>query len=113
VLATAGAAFVLLLAVFLFGSLRVRVSADEIRASFGPGWVRRRIAVSTVVSAETVRNRWYYGWGVRLTSTGWMFNVSGLDAVLVRFADGGAFRIGTDEPEALLVAIQSVTRRGS
>ncbi len=36
---------------------------------------------------------------------GWMFNVSGLDAVDIELKDGGRFRIGTDEPEELVRAI--------
>jgi hypothetical protein len=48
---------------------------------------------------------WYYGWGVRMGSGGWMFNVSGLDAVEIEMESGGRFRIGTDEPEELVRAI--------
>ena len=55
------------------------------------------------------KNRWYNGWGIRLIPRGWIFNVSGFDAVEIQMKNGRRYRIGTDEPEALLAAIQSVT----
>jgi len=91
-----------------FTTLRVRVDSERVRVAFGPGWIRRVVPVSEIVSAEAVRNRWWYGWGIRWTPTGWMWNVSGLDAVLVRRADGRSLRIGTDEPAALVAAIHAV-----
>jgi len=36
----------------------------------------------------------------------WVYNVSGLEAVEVTLRSGKRFRIGTDEPEALLTALQ-------
>ncbi len=50
-------------------------------------------------------NRWYYGWGIRLTPQGWLWNVAGLDAVELTFSNGKKFRIGTDEPGKLLEAL--------
>ena len=53
-----------------------------------------------------MRNEWYYGWGVRLTPYGWMFNVSGLDAVELTFESGKRFRIGTDRPGEVIDAMR-------
>jgi hypothetical protein len=52
-----------------------------------------------------VRNRWYYGWGIRITPRGWLYNVSGLDAVELALKNGKCVRIGSDEPHALARAI--------
>ena len=46
-----------------------------------------------------------YGFGIRYVFDGWMWNVSGLDAVQLTLPDGKHFRIGTDEPKALEAAI--------
>ena len=46
-----------------------------------PGLIRRRIRIADIRSAAAVRNRWYYGWRLRLTPHGWLYNVSGLNAV--------------------------------
>jgi len=53
-----------------------------------------------------VRNKWYYGWGIRRLERGWMYNVSGLDAVEICMKNGKIYRIGTDEPETLCNFIQ-------
>lgn len=102
----AGVAAVMLLPLWLFGTLSAEVTDREVRAWFGPGLVRRRIALRDVREARAVRNSWWYGYGVRLVPHGWMFNAAGLDAVEIVLASGRRFRIGTDEPRELLAAIE-------
>jgi hypothetical protein len=97
---------VLAIAMFLFHSLTVEVNSVRIQVAFGPGWIRWRLAVAEVVDAQRVRNRWYFGSGIRLTPHGWLYNVSGLHAVQVRMKSGKGFRIGTDDPDRLLDAIR-------
>lgn len=105
-----GAALVaLILGVSLvaFRSLTVEVTEELVRVWFGPGWIRKTFSTGEIVDCQPVRNHWIFGWGVRLTPHGWMFNVGGLDAVELRFRSGRRFRIGTDEPEKLCRAIRS------
>ncbi len=90
-----------------FGSLSVRVDEDAVTLHFGVGLIRRAISLDRVEAAARVRNRWWYGWGIRLTPHGWLWNVAGLDAVELRLAGGGVFRIGTDDPEGLLAALEA------
>lgn len=90
----------------VFGALTVTIDAERIVASFGIGLVRRRIPLADIRTFRRVRNRWYHGWGVRLVPGGWMYNVSGLDAVELVLRDGRRFRIGTNEPERLFEALQ-------
>ena len=97
---------VLILSLLLFGTLTVEVSTERITLWFGPGLIRRNFPVRDVRRATAVRNPWYYGWGIRLTPIGWLFNVSGLDAVEIELGSGKKFRIGTDRPQELLSAIQ-------
>jgi len=52
-----------------------------------------------------VRNKWWYGLGIRLTPHGWLYIVSGLDAVEIVRISGKKFRVGTDEPQALVTAL--------
>lgn len=88
-----------------FKSLTVKVNLDEVAVWFGLGWIKRRIPLKEVVSARTVRNPWWYGWGIRSIPGGWMFNINGLDAVELRLISGKIFRIGTDEPLRLMEAL--------
>ena len=92
---------------FLFDSLTVKVSRTYISLKFGIGIIRKRFALVEVQNAAIVRNRWYYGWGIRLTPSGWLYNVSGLDAVEIQLRNGRKYRIGTDEPVELLSVIQA------
>lgn len=103
----------LAVAVWLFGSLTVEVSTERIAVWFGPGWIRKTIPVENVQDVKSVRNRWYWGWGIRLTPHGWMYNVSGLDGVELSLDGGKRFRIGTDEPGRLEAAIRQVMRADS
>jgi hypothetical protein len=96
---------VLALMIPLFGWLTVTVDSEAVTARFGIGIIRKKVGIRDIKSAARVRNKWYYGWGVRMGSGGWMFNVSGLDAVEIGMESGGRFRIGTDEPEELVRAI--------
>ena len=90
----------------LFCTLTVRVRGGELRFFFGPGLIRRRFPPGEIVDVEPVRNEWHYGWGIRFTAFGWLFNVSGLDAVEISLDSGKRVRIGTDEPQLLAAAIR-------
>ena len=98
----------------LFSTLTVIVRDGAMDVFFGPGLIRRRIPLRRIREVTVVRTPWYYGWGIRLTPTGWLWNVSGLQGVEVRFDDGHRFRVGSDEPhslaEALLREMRAVER---
>ena len=90
----------------VFGWLTVTVEQETVTAGFGIGLIWRRIRIKDIQAAMQVRNKWWYGWGIRAIRDGWMFNVSGLDAVELELKNGRKFRMGTDEPEELLNAIK-------
>ena len=90
----------------LLGWLTVTVDQETVTAQFGMGLIRKKIKLKDIQGATQVRNKWYYGWGIRVLETGWMFNVSGLDAVEIELKGGGKFRVGTDEPGELMRAIK-------
>ena len=100
---------ILLLAVALFGWLTVEIDAQRLRIAFGIGLIRRSIPLRTIRAFAPVRNPWYYGWGIRLTPHGILYNVSGLNAVELLLDDGRRVRIGTDEPDALVRALAGAT----
>jgi hypothetical protein len=93
------------LALLLFSALTVEVDQESIRVWFGPGLVRKRIPLAQVEGWRAVRNPWYSGWGIRAGPGGMLWNVSGFDAIELDLPGGRRFRIGTDEPEALMTAI--------
>jgi hypothetical protein len=89
------------LVLILFSTLTVIVRDQTVEVFFGPGLIRRRISLRRIRDVRTVRTPWYYGWGIRLTPSGWLWNVSGLRGVEIQFDDGHTFRIGSDEPDRL------------
>ena len=90
---------------WLFSSLTVEVTPTELKWSFGPGFWKKRIVRTDIADAAATRSKWWYGWGIRITPQGWLYNVHGLDAVAVTNHNGKTVLIGTDEPDALLDAL--------
>ncbi|HVP58636.1 MAG TPA: hypothetical protein VMU02_11105 [bacterium] len=97
---------ILLVCGALFWALTVEVTESDVVLTFGIGLIRKRFPLSSLVSARAVRNKWYFGWGIRLLDKGWLFNVSGLDAVEIETKDGSVHRIGTDQPSELVRVIR-------
>ena len=100
---------VLAIVLVLFSSLTVEVDDEALRIAFGPGLVRHAWSLDRVRS-RTVRNPWWYGWGIHLTPGGWLYNVAGFEAVQVVLADGRRRRIGTDDPSGLAAAPEAGCR---
>ncbi|HMJ18121.1 MAG TPA: hypothetical protein VK478_06995 [Gemmatimonadaceae bacterium] len=102
-----GVAALLVIIAVLFSSLTVAVGDGELRFHFGPGFWRKRIALSDVKAATSTQSSWWEGWGIRVTPRGMLYNVSGTNAVEIELRSGRQFRIGTDEPEALVQTIRA------
>ena len=98
---------ILLVCLVLFYRLRITIEAEILRASFGPGIIRKKVRLAEIVACEPIRIRWWYGWGIHLTPYGWLYNVSGLDAVAITLRDGRKFAFGTDDPHELTTAIRA------
>ena len=90
----------------LFYNLTVSIDDTHLRIRFGIGLIRKRFPLDQIDSCRPVRNSWLYGWGIRLTHRGWLYNVSGLEAVELKMKSGKTCRIGTDEPRVLAAALQ-------
>ena len=96
------------LVLLLFATLTVSVDSQKILIYFGPGIIRRTIQISHVTAVEAIATKWWYGFGIRLTPIGWMWNVSGLRGVKLTYTNGKSFVIGTDDPEGLVQAVKSL-----
>ncbi|MDI6766999.1 MAG: hypothetical protein QME52_09275 [Bacteroidota bacterium] len=103
----AGVAILLLITLFLFASLTVEINHGSVVCSFGPGLIRKEIKLSDITDVRPVTNSWFAGWGIRWMPGQYMlWNVSGFQAVELTLTNGKRFRIGTDEPDSLVRAIQ-------
>jgi hypothetical protein len=107
------ASFALLLACLVaFASLTVAVNRDSLRLWFGPGVLGRSIPLRQIAAVQVVTNSPLMGWGVHWIWSGWIYNVSGLHGIELRLKDGRRVRIGSDEPEALALAVEQALRAG-
>lgn len=105
--------FVILFVFFiLFPSLTVTVDDNSIQIRFGLGLIRKKFKLEDIKSCTVVRNRWWYGWGIRWMPKGWLFNIWGFDAVELLMNNGKVYRIGTDEPQKLNEFIQKKLIKG-
>ena len=104
-------ALVILLACLLtFSTMTIEISDGFLSWWFGFGLIRKSVPLVHLVRGSLVEIRWYHGWGIHLTSNGWLYNVSGFRAVELRRSDGTSFQLGTDEPEVLLAAVMTQLR---
>lgn len=94
--------------VLLFFGMRVAVDETKIKISFGIGLISKTIKIGEVKSTEIVRNPWYYGLGIHFIPHGMLYNISGRNAVELKFKNSKKLiRIGTANPQELKNAIEA------
>ena len=99
---------VLLAAIALFYSLSIEIKDETLICRMGIGLIQKRIPLSEIRQARKVQIPWFAGWGIHYVPWRyWVWNVSGLRGVELTLSDGIRFCIGTDEPEALVRAIEN------
>jgi hypothetical protein len=90
---------------FLFSSLTIQVTDRALRWQFGPGLIRKEVPLREIERVEVTETTFLQGWGIHYTTGGWIYNVSGFQAVAVKLKNGKQFLLGTDEPERVCNAI--------
>ena len=98
---------ILLACLLTFSSMTIEIEDGFLSLWFGFGLIRKSVPLVDLVRGSLVHIKWYHGWGIHLTSTGWLYNVSGFRAVELRRSNGISFQLGSDEPEVLLAAIMT------
>ena len=94
-------------ATMTFSRLTIAVEDTTLRWAFGWGLPRWQVPIADVVAVEPSGSSWLEGWGIRLTSRGLLYNVSGFQAVEVTLRSGKRFRLGTDEPDDLVRVLRA------
>ena len=90
----------------VFNRMTITVDHERLEWCFGFGLLRKAVPVRAIEQVERTRSHPIEGWGIHWTPRGWLYNVSGLDAVLVHLREGGGILLGTSEPDQLVRAIQ-------
>ena len=104
---------IVLIVLGIFARLTVAVDDQMIKIQFGLSIIRKSFSLQEIETYRVVRNPWYYGWGIRFTPRGWLFNVSGFSAIELRMKNGKQYRIGTDDPDNFAAALDETLNKES
>ena len=104
---------IVLIVLGIFSRLTVTVDGQMIKIQFGVRIIRKTFPLKEIEVYRVVRNPWYYGWGIRFTPRGWLFNVSGFSAIELQMKNGKLYRIGTDDPDNLASALDEALNKES
>jgi hypothetical protein len=92
----------------LFFRLESKVFEDRIEIKFGVGIIKKTIEFKEVEEVQKVTNKFWYGWGIRYTPHGWLWNISGYEAVQFQLkGKSKGFRLGCKNHEEMYQAIKT------
>jgi len=94
-----------LVTALLFFALTITVGDGKLTWRFGWGPIKKSVPLSEIIKAEPMRTTFMMGWGIHYTRSGWLYNVSGYDAVRITLRTGKQFVLGTDDPSGLVHAL--------
>jgi len=102
---------IVILSIILLMTFKLRVSIEDkqLTLSYGVGLFKKRFDLSDIANVSMVKNKWYCGWGVRISSEGTMYNISGFEGVKIDFRSGVSIVVGTNEPLELYQALKTFT----
>ena len=97
----------------LFPTLTIEIVDKALVWYFGLGLIRKKLPLADIDKVTVVKNRLLQGWGIRRLREGWLYNVSGFDAVELTLNDGRIIRLGTDRAEELARVISAAKGKES
>jgi len=90
----------------VFFKMTIIIDDTHLTFSMGIGLVRKSYPLSEIASCKPVTNSVLSGVGIHITSSGWLYNVSGKYAIELTFKSSGRrIRIGTDKPDEIAEAV--------
>ena len=101
---------IMLIALGIFASMTVKISAQKMKIQLGLGAIRKQIPIKDIETYRVVTHPWYFGWGIRYTPRGWIFRVSGNSGIEIQMKGGKLYQVGTDEPQELVEALNQALK---
>ena len=101
---------IFVIALLLFYQLTVEINGSTVKLTYGIGVIKFKFEIDQLLSVREIKMPWYYGWGIRVTPKGMLYNIHGFKAVEIRYFSKGkekSVMIGTDEPELLVQAVET------
>lgn len=101
---------IMLIALGIFASMTVKISAQKMKIQLGLGAIRKHIPIKDIETYRVVTHPWYYGWGIRYTPRGWIYRVSGNSGIELQMKSGKLYQVGTDESQKLAAALNQALK---
>jgi hypothetical protein len=103
----------ILILIASFSTLTITLDEKSLNIRYTYGIFRKKFNINDISSVKSVKNKWYYGWGIRYWPFRkiWIYNVSGFNAIEITMKNGRIYRLGTNEPKKLENAILNVIKR--
>jgi len=102
----------IIICLLIFYKLTINIDDTHVAFRLGAGLVKKKYALKDIAECRPVKNNLLYGIGIRLTSDGWLYNVSGRYAIELTFKNKKSkVRIGTDKPEELSETINKLLNK--
>ena len=102
---------ILLICLLIFYKLTITIDDTYIRFSLGTGIISKKYLISDIQSCKSVSNNPLYGIGIRKIPKGWLYNVTGLNAIEIKFKNSKSIvRIGTNHPNEIVKVISKMIK---
>jgi hypothetical protein len=107
-------AYALLVLIFsgcllVFYKLTIFIDDTNISFKLGIGIIGKSYKIAEIASCKPVKNSFIYGWGIHKIPRGWLYNVSGLNAIELTFKDTDkVVRIGTNKSDKIAEIIMGM-----
>ncbi len=99
-----------LICILIFYKMTIQINDTHVIFRMGIGLITREYELSQIKSCRPVRNSPFYGIGIRKIPGGWLFNVTGMEAVEISFKNKKQIvRIGTNKSEEISAIISKLT----
>lgn len=100
-----------LLCLACFNKITITITKTTLSFSMGIGLIKKTYQLSDIKSCTPIKNNIINGWGIRRILGGWLYNVSGFQAIELRFKnENKIIRIGTDKPNEVVAEVKKFIR---
>ncbi len=107
-------AVVFVLALASFYSFTIQIADGILNFWFGFGVGRKSFPIEGIRSIETVKNPWYYLWGIKSIPGGWLYSIApGGRAIELIIKDNRKIHLGTNRPEEIKRRLDKATGRST
>lgn len=96
-----------ILGILMFYSFTIEITKDRLNFWFGIGVVSKSIKLSEISSFKSIKNPWYYFWGIKSIPGGWIYAIAPGEAVELILRDGKIIQLGTKQSQQLIRALDA------